>query len=231
MGQPALDRMIAIADVFDRGTFAGMGKVDTDSVAAAVGLPPTSVSRLLTALEFKCLSERRSVKVRNDRVYEYPPRIRLPDLKRVRNPDTHLIVEAIADNRLPRRFSTRLLYLRLGADLTQGTIGPQGPLHKSIHKSLERLGFTSHRPPGFKPQRVVHPATWRQPVLWNTLFVEQRRLRRNGLTVSAVLRMTDAAAKLGGVVNIALEQLDFSRIPYDRGRVEGRDPRGPYECF
>ena len=216
MGQPALDRMIAIADVFDRGTFAGMGKVDTDSVAAAVGLPSTSVSRLLRALEFKCFSERRSVPVRKDRVYEYPPRIRLPDLKRVRNPGTRLIVEAIADHRLPRKFDTDLLYIRLGNDLSQYTIGRLGHLPHRLHNSLKELGFSTHRPPGFKPKPAVRPATWRQPVLWNPLFVEQRRLRRNGLTVSAVLRMTDAAAKLGGVVNIALEQLDFSRIPYDR---------------
>ncbi len=216
MVQSALDKMIAIADVFDRGTFAGMDKVDTDSIATVVGLSPATVARLLRALDFKCLSERRSVPVRNDRVYEYPPRKRLPDLKGVRNPDAHLIVKAIEDGRLRRQFSTGQLLSRLGNDLTHSQLGPRGHLHKSIHQSLERQGFTSHRPDGFKSQKVVHPATWRQPVLWNTLFVEQRRLRRNGLSVSAVLRMTDAAAKLGGVVNVALEQLDSSRIPYDR---------------
>ena len=216
MGQTALDRMIVIADVFDRGTFAGMDKVDTAFIATAVGLPPASVSRLLTSLKFKCLSARRVVPVRNDRVYEYPPRIRLPDLKKVQNPDARLIVEAIGDQRLLRHFSTSLLYTRVGHDLLEYTIGTHGHLPKRLHRALAGLGFSSHRPAGFKSQKVVHPATWRQPPLWPPLFVEQRRLRRSGLRVSAVLRLTDAAARLDVVVNIALERLDLRRIAYDR---------------
>lgn len=218
MGQSALDRMIAIADAFDRGTFAGKDKVDTNSIAAAVGFSSTSVSRLLgaKALGFRRITKRRSVPVRHDRVYEYPPRIKLPDLKGVRQPEARLIVEAIAAKRLPRQFSTRLLYHRLGHDLNQDTIGVRGHLPKPVHEALIRLGFTSHRPPGHKKERVVHPATWTPPVLWPPLFVEQRRLRKNHLKVSAVLRMTDAAARLGGVLNIALERLNLDRVPFDR---------------
>ena len=44
----------------------------------------------------------KSVKEWHDRVYEYPPRIRLPDAKKIRQPEARLVVEAIADHRLPR---------------------------------------------------------------------------------------------------------------------------------
>ena len=216
MSQPALDKMIAIADAFDRGAFVGLDKIDTDSVATAVGLPSASVSRLLSPLGFTCLTTRKKVPVRKDRVYEYPPRIKLPDLKRMKQADARLIVEAIADHRLPRLFSTSLLYSRLGNSLSDYTIGPQGHLPGSTHKALARLGFTSHRPPGFKSQNVVHPATWRPPVDWPALFVEQRSLRRSGLRVSSIYRMTDAAAKLDPVVNRAMKRLDAIRVPYDK---------------
>jgi hypothetical protein len=216
VSQPALDKMIAIADAFDRDAFAGVDKVDTDSVAAVVEMPSSIVSRLMHRLGFDQVSPRRNVPVRNDRVYEYPARIKLPDLKGIRNPDTRLIVEAIADHRLPRQFSIALLYSRLGDALSDYTIRETGRLPEGLRKSLANLGFTSHRPPGFKKKNVIYPATWRRPMHWPSLFVEQRRLRRNGLGVSAVLRMTDAAARLGAMINIALEQLDYQGVPYDR---------------
>ena len=216
MSQPALDKMIAIADAFDRGAFVGNDKVDTDSVAAAVGLPPTTVSRLLKndALGFTCLSEHRSVKVRNDRIYEYPPRIQLPDLKNVKQADARLIVEAIADHRLPRQFSTSLLYPRLGQSLNEGTIGTRGHLPKKLHRALSGLRFTSHRPEGYK--KVVHPATWSPPAAWPRLFLEQRSLRRSGLRVSAIYRVTDTAAKVDLIIARAIEELDNLRVPYDK---------------
>ena len=216
MSQPALDKMIIIADAFDRGAFVGLDKVDTDSVASAVGLPPASVSRLLRPLGFTLISDRRRVSVRNDRVYEYPARIKLPGLEGVKQADARLIVEAIADHRLPRQFSTSLLCTRLGNSLTQHTIGTQGHLPKKLHRALSGLRFTSHRPPGYKPQQVVHPATWRPPADWPSLFVEQRSLRRSGLRVSSIYRMTDAAAKLDTVVNRAMKRLDAIRVPYDK---------------
>ena len=216
MSQPALDKMIAIADAFDRGAFVGLDKVDTDTIASVVGLPSTSVSRLLKPLGFFCITKRRLVPVRNDRVYEYPARIKLPDLKRVKQQDARTIVEAIADHRLPRQFSTSVLYIRLGTSLNEYTIGPQGHLPESLHKALARLGFTSHRPAGFKSKPAIHPATWRPPIEWPRLFVEQRSLRRSGLRVSSVYRMTDAAAKLDNVVNRAMKRLDAIRVPYDR---------------
>ena len=119
-----MDKMIAIADAFNRGAFAGMDRVDTDTVARVMGLPSKSVSRLLNRLEVRQLTPAKSVKERHDRVYEYPPRIRLPDAKKIRQPEARLVVEAIADRRLPRTFNTALLYRRLGTTLNGGTIGP-----------------------------------------------------------------------------------------------------------
>ena len=217
MSLPALDKMIAIADAFDRDSFTGIDKVDTNTVAAVVGLQPAVVSRLLKRLGFEQVSPYRSDRVRHDRIYEYPPRIKLPDLKRVRHPDTRLIIDSIADHSLPRQFSTRLLYRRLGDNVSQGTIGARGHLPKSLHDSLVRLGFTTHRPEGHKErERTIHPATWRPPTKWPALFMEHRRLRRNGLGLSAIDRMTFAAAKLGDLINIALGNLDFEGVPYDR---------------
>ena len=122
----------------------------TGTVATVVGLPSKSVSRLLNSLKVRRLTPAKLVKERHDRVYEYPPRIRLPDTKKIRQPEARLVVEAIADQRLPRRFNTALLYHLLGQSLKGGTTGPQGRLPRPIHKALLRSGFTSHRPEGFK---------------------------------------------------------------------------------
>ena len=184
MSQPALDKMIAIADAFDRGAFAGMDRVDTDTVAELVGLPSKSVSRLLNSLKVRQLTPAKSVKERHDRVYEYPPRIRLPDAKKIRQPEARLVVETIADQRLPRRLNTALLYHRLGQSLNDGTTGPQGHLPPPLHKALLRSGFSSHRPEGFKSKRIWKPATWAPPQDnedWPAVFLEQRTLRRNGV--------------------------------------------------
>ena len=161
-----------------------MDKVDTDTVARAVGLPSKAVSRLLTRLDVKRLSKGRSVPERHDRVYEYPARIHLPDTKRIRQDEARLIVKAIADHRLPRPFPTGLLYRRLGIPANEGTIGTQGHLLKSLYQALLRLGFTSHRPEGFKDKRRWQPATWEPPrdkEGWPRLFQEQRRLRLHRL--------------------------------------------------
>ena len=50
MSQPALDKMITIADAFDRGAFAGMVKVDTDTISTIVGVSVTG--RILNKLGF-----------------------------------------------------------------------------------------------------------------------------------------------------------------------------------
>ena len=219
MSQPALDKMIAISDAFDRGAFAGMDRVDTDTVATVVGLPSKSVSRLLNSLEVRRLTRAKLVKERHDRVYEYPPRIRLPDAKKIRQPEARLVVEAIADQRLPRRFNTALLYHLLGQSLNGGTTGPQGHLPRPLHKALLRSGFASHRPEGIKPKRIWEPATWAPPRDkgdWPAVFLEQRTLRRNGVRVSTIYTITDAAAGLGGIIQDAMEQLNLSRTPYDQ---------------
>ena len=221
MSLPALDKMIAIADAFDKGAFAGMNVVDTDTVARTVGLPAEAVSRLLssTSLNVKRITEGKSVKQRHDRIYEYPPRIRFPDAKKIRQPGARLVVEAIADHRLPRSFTTGLLYHRLGSALTGGTIGPRGHLPKSLHEALLRSGFTSHRPEGFKPKAIWRPATWEAPwdrEDWPELFKEQRRLRLHGMGLSAIYRHTDSAARLDGIIKDAVQELDLSGIPYDQ---------------
>ena len=219
MSLPALDKMIAIADAFDRGAFAGMDKVDTDTVASAVGLPSPTVSRLLKNLNVKQLTKAESCKVRHDRVYEYPARIRLPDTKKIRQAEARLVVEAIADHRLPRSFTTDLLYHRLGGSLIEGTIGPQGHLPKSLHQALLRVGFASHRPEGFKAKRRWRPATWEPPrdrEDWPKLFQEQRRLRLHGMRASTIYRHTDSAARLDGIIYDAVQELDQLRIPYDQ---------------
>ena len=216
MSQPALDKKIEIADAFDRGAFAGIDKVDTDSIAAVVGMKSWAVSRLLKTMGFERVTRYRSVPVRKDRVYEYPARVKLPSLKRIRNEDARTIVEAIGEHRIPRQFTTSLLYSRLGHTLSDYTIGLKGHLPKGLHGSLGRLGFTNHRPTGFKSKNETFPATWRAPLEWPALFAEQRKMRRNGLRVSSVLRATEYAAKLGPLINIALEHLDMESIPYDR---------------
>ena len=127
--------MIAIADAFDRGAFAGMDRVDTDTLARVAGLPSKSVSRLLNRLEVRQLTPAKSVKERHDRIYEYPPRIRLPDAKKIRQPEARLVVEAIADRRLPRTFNAALLYHRFGTTLNGGTIGPRGHLPKTPYQN------------------------------------------------------------------------------------------------
>ena len=129
MSQPALDNMIAIADAFDRGAFAALDSVDTDTIARAVGLPSKSVSRL-----------------------------------------------------------------------------------------LRRLGVSQ-----------LSPATWAPPLNkddWPALFLEQRTLRRNGVPVSTIYQITDAAAGVDGIVQMAMEQLNLSGIPYDqRGALRRQIPR------
>ena len=226
MSQPALDKMVAIADAFDRGAFNGLDIVDTDTVARVVGLSSNAVSRLLGRLGVKKLKDGRSVKQRHDRVYEYPPRIRLPDSTKIRQPDARLVVEAIADQRLPRKFDTALLYHRLGESINGGTIGPQGHLPRPLHKALLRSGFTSHREEGFKEKAIWQPATWSPPrdsEDWPPLFQRQRKLRERGLRPSAVYRLTDSAAGLEGIIQDAMEQLDLSRVPYDqRGALKGQ---------
>ena len=219
MSLPALDRMIAIADVFDRGTFAGMDKVDTDTVARAVGLASPTVSRLLKNLKVKQLTEAKSRRERHDRVYEYPARIRLPDTKKIRQAEARLVVEAIADRRLPRSFTTTVLYHRLGESLIKGTTGPRGHLPQSLHKALLRVGFASYRPEGFKQKQRWQPATWEPPrdrEDWPKLFQEQRRLRLHGMRASTIYRHTDSAARLDGIIVDAVEKLDQLRVPYDQ---------------
>ena len=226
MSQPALDKMVAIADAFDGGAFAGMSKVDTDTVARLVGLPSKSVSRLLNRLGVRQLTPGKSVKERPDRIYEYPSRIRLPDAEKIRQPEARLVVEAIADHRLPRAFNTRLLYHRLGYTLNGGTIGVRGHLPKPFHEALLRSGFTSHRPEGFKSKAIWRPATWEPPrdrEDWPQLFQEQRRLRQHGVRASTIYRHTDSAAGLDGIIRDAVQQLDLSRIPYDQwGALKGQ---------
>ena len=219
MSQPALDKMISIADAFDRGAFAGMDIVETVMVAQVTGLPATTVSRLMNKLKIKQLSPAESKKERHDRVYEYPPRIRLPDTERIRQSETRLVVEAIADHRLPRSFNTRLLYHRLGDALSGGTISGRGHLPKPLHEGLLRNGFTSYRPEGFKPKRTMKQATWLPPRSredWPPLFQRQRKLRDRGVRASAVYRLTDSAAGLNGIIQDAMKQLDLSRVPYDK---------------
>ena len=159
MSQPALDKMIAIADAFDRGAFDRINKIDTDTVATVVGLPSKSVSRLLNSLEVRRLTPAKPVKERHDRVYEYPPRIRLPDAKKIRQPEARFVVEAIADQRLPQRFNTALLYHLLGQSSNGRTKGPQGHLPRPLHQALLRSGFASHSPEGFKPKRIWQRCT------------------------------------------------------------------------
>ena len=103
--------------------------------------------RLLKGLGFKEVRKTSSYKVRVARVYEYPPRIKLPDLKKVKNPDTRLIIEAIADHRLPRQFSVHLLHARLGQSLTV-VLKNARPHHlpNNLHNNLTRWGFTSYLP-------------------------------------------------------------------------------------
>ena len=228
MSQPALDKMIAIADAFDRGAFDRIDKIDTDTVATVVGLPSKSVSRLLNSLEVRRLTPAKLVKERHDRVYQYPPRIRLPDAKKIRQPEARFVVEAIADHRLPRRFNTALLYYLLGQSSNGSTKGPQGHLPRPLHQALLRSGFASHRPEGFKPKRIWQPATWAPPQDkegWPAIFLQQRTLRRNGVRVSTIYRITDAAAGLGGIIQMAMEQLDLSRIPYDQQGALNRQVR------
>ena len=229
MSQPALDKMIAIADAFDRGAFEGLDRVDTDTVARVVGLPSKSVSRLLNRLEVRQLTPAKKVRERHDRVYEYPPRIRLPDAKKIRQPEARLVVEAIADHRLPRTFNTRLLCTRLGESLNGGKISVRGHLPKPLHEALLRSGFTSHRPEGFKRGSTWRPATWAPPQNkedWPGVFLEQRTLRRNGVRVSTIYRITDSAAGLEGIIQDAMEQLNPSRNPYGQRGALKRQIRG-----
>ena len=196
-----------------------MDRVDTDTVARVVGLPSKSVSSLLNRLGVRQLTPARSVKQRHDRVYEYPPRIRLPDPNKIRQPDARLVIEAITNHRLPRAFNTRLLYHRLGNALSSGTIGARGYLPKPFHQALLRCGFGSHRPEGFKAKAIRKPATWEPPrdkEDWPKLFQEQRRLRQHGVRASTIYRHTDFAARLDGIIHDAVQQLDLSRIPYDK---------------
>ena len=57
-------------------------------------------------------------------------------VKKMRQPEARLVVEAIADHRLPRRFNTALLYDRLGVTLNGRTIGPRGHLPKPFNEAL-----------------------------------------------------------------------------------------------
>ncbi len=232
MSKQALDKMVLIADAFDQGAFAGMDRVDTNTVAQTVGLPPKAVARYLARLwdpkqrvGVRLLSKSKTVKQRHDRVYEYPPRIHLPNLAKIRQPEARLVVEAITDHRLPRSFTAAVLYHRLGIPANGGTIRQQGHLPQKLHKALLGHGFTSHRPPGFKEKAIWQPAIWEPPQdreAWPKLFLEQRRLLRNGVRESTIGSHTDAAAKLDGIIHMALEQLDLSRVPYDqRGAVIG----------
>ena len=56
--------------------------------------------------------------------------------KKILQPEARLVVEAIADHRLPRTFNTRLLCPRLGNSLNAGTIGVRGHLPRPYHEAL-----------------------------------------------------------------------------------------------
>ena len=213
MGQPALDKMIDIADAFDRGAFAGTSQVDTTEIASVVGLPPASISRLLSRNDtgFRQVTKRRRSEVKADRIYTSPPPTKLPNVSRKStNPDLRRIVEAIANHELPRKIPIGLFNTRLGIDLIEGRTGRCLPKH--LHAVLLKAGFTCTRE-GTKS--VTRPARWEQPPLWPELFTRQRMLRRNGMKISTIYRVTDAAAKNGGIIEQAMHRLDLSRVPYD----------------
>lgn len=223
MGQSALDKRIAIADAFDSGVFTGMDTVDTDVVAGVVGFSPEVTSRLLKSLGVTQVSPSRQHHPRKDRIYAYPPRIRLPEIEGIKQPDVRVIVQAIYEHRLPRQFTVPLLYHRVGNDLSYGTIAAPNKMPDALRRGLSRQGFITFRPEGFKSELVKVPAKWRHPYEWPSLFQQQRQLRERGMSVSAIYRLTDSAAQVDGIIKDAMEALDLSRIPYDeRGALKGQ---------
>ena len=198
-----LDAKIAVADLFITGRLSGPTPIDT--IAELAEVKPASAVRIIRLHNFATVKKRNRVVRTNPRVWQPPRRVTVPPRSRT---ITRTIADLYASGDVRGRTTADALAERLGTS------------PKSVGASLKKLGFTvavekQHKHVGWECE-VVRP-----PLRWNDLFMRQRELRRDGLSASAVMRVTDAGAKIDGLIREAVRQLDLEAVPrYIRGALK-----------
>lgn len=203
-GKHTLDLRIEIADLFDRGVFAGATPLDR--IATAVGEKPLRTGSAVRALGFKMFKARARIWRQVPRRWA-PPR-KLPELSRRHRAVTH----AVRDLYVSRHFTGRCY----AADLAPVVEASE----EAVEHALKTLRFKVVKK-AHKRHTGYESAIYTPPHEWDDLFERQRMLRRSGLKADTVMRMTDAAAQLSGVIDRAVRELDVRDIPIaQRGKLK-----------
>ncbi len=203
-GKHPLDLRIEIADLFDKGVLAGTTPLDR--IAVSVGEKPHRTRSAIRALGFEMFKARARI-WRQVPTRWAPPR-KWPELTRRHRQVTHAVRDLYDTRRVTGRCYAADLAPLVGAS------------EESVVYALKTLRFKVVKK-AHKRHAGYESAIYTPPREWDDLFERQRMLRRSGLKADAVIRMTDAAAQLAGIIDRAVRDLDVQNIPLDkRGRLK-----------
>ena len=195
---------IEIADLFDKGVFAGTTPLD--QIAVAVGEKPLRTRSAIRALGFEMFKAR--ARIWQQVPTRWAPPRNLPGLTRRHRQVTHAVRDLYDSRRVTGRCYAADLAPLVGAS------------EESVVDALKTLRFKVVKK-AHKRHAGYESAIYTPPREWDDLFQRNRMLRRSGLKADTVMRMTDAAAQLAGVIDRAVRELDVQNIPISqRGKLK-----------
>ena len=201
-----LDLRMKIADLFDQGRFAG--QTPLSEIASFTGAKPASLRRAILLLDFTTVKSRK--RIMQPVAARYAPPRRWPALTKRHHPTVHAVQDLYASGRYSGR-----CYASDLAPLVNASFESVGRCLKTLRFKVVKRAHVVHV--GWESAVVAPPREWPE------LFLRQRTLRQSQIKAETVMRITDAAAELAGVIGRAIRELDVADIPLDqRGQMKAQ---------
>ena len=199
-----LDLRIEIASLYDRGHLTS--ECTLDDIMARTGGTSTQTRNAIRELNFTEIKPRTPDIV--DTLWERPRRF--PKLSKKHRRVTHAIKDLYTSKKVRGTcYVADLVCHPVVADADE----------EVVRRALRVLGFRvakrRHRRKG-----SWAPAVYAPPPKWPPLFERQRMLRTD-FKPATIMRMTDAAARVDGILAKAVRELDVKGIPlYKKGALQ-----------